>query len=254
MAPNPPSSWTVIKDLRWLWYLIKTCMLSRFQSLVSHNQLHRHEAKKSFYKSQHLVSCFHFVALGCFSPCLCTVQISFSCPPYELKHIDLGVQHGSVKEACSIYAFAFIAINHRSLVCEVKFEIKCSALRSNAFWFKNKSITNKYIKGEPKYWSIPLFSLLPWTYKKNEADQHNPRRRCKKCKHVKLKLLGSSLAVELLSLLLSSGSLSLLSSLENSCTSMSDKSASTFTSLKLELFLLSSSEPKIALIRRRPYW
>ena len=27
---------------------------------------------------------------------LCTVHISFFCPPYELKHIDLGVQHGSV--------------------------------------------------------------------------------------------------------------------------------------------------------------
>ena len=40
--------------------------------------------------------CFHFVALGCSSPCLCTVRISFFCPSYELKHIDLGVQHGSV--------------------------------------------------------------------------------------------------------------------------------------------------------------
>ena len=30
-------------------------MLSRFQSLVSHNQLQRHEAKKSFYKSKELI-------------------------------------------------------------------------------------------------------------------------------------------------------------------------------------------------------
>ena len=157
-------------------------------------------------------------------------------------------------ESCSIYAFAFIAINRRSLVWEVKCEIKCLVLRSNAFRFTNKSITNKYIKEEPKYVSIPLFWLLPRTNKKNEADQHDPRRPCKKCKHLKLKLSGSSLAIELLSLLLSSDSLSLLSSLENSCTSMSDKSASTFTSLKLKLLLLSSSEPKIALIRRRPYW
>ena len=157
-------------------------------------------------------------------------------------------------ESCSIYAFAFIAINHRSLVCEVKFEIKCFVLRSNAFRFKNESITNKYIKEEPKYVSIPLFWLLPQTNKKNEADQHDPRRPCEKSKHLKLKLSGSSLAVELLSLLLSSDSLSPLSSLENSCTSMSDKSASTFISLKLKLLLLSSSEPKIALIRRRPYW
>ena len=132
------------------------------------------------------------------------------CPPYKLKHIDLRVQHGSV---CSIYAFAFIAINHRSLVCEVKFEIKCFPLRSNAFRFNNKSITNKCIKEKPKYVSILLFWLLPRTNKKNEADQHDPRRPCEKCKHLKLKLSGSSLAVEL-SLLLSSDSLSPLSSIE----------------------------------------
>ena len=82
---------------------------------------------------------------------LCTVHISFFCPPYELKHIDLGVQHGSVKESCSIYAFAFIAINHRSLVCEVKFEIKCFALRSNAFQFKNKSLTNTLKRNQNMY-------------------------------------------------------------------------------------------------------
>ena len=64
-------------------------------------------------------------------------------------------------ESCSIYAFAFIARNHRLLVlvCEVKFEIKCFALQSNTFWFKNKSITKKYIKKKPKYVSIPLFWL-----------------------------------------------------------------------------------------------
>ena len=149
-------------------------------------------------------------------------------------------------ESCSIYAFAFIAINHRSLVCEVKFEIKCFALRSNAFQFKNN-------KEEPKYVSIPLFWLLSRINKKNKADQHDPRRPCKKCKHLKLKLSGSLLAAEL-SLLLSSDSLLPLSFLENSCTSMSEKSASTFTSIKLKLLLLSSSEPKIALIRRQPYW
>ena len=157
-------------------------------------------------------------------------------------------------ESCSIYAFALIALNHRSLVCEVKFEIKCFALRSNAFRFKNKSITNKYMKEEPKYVSIPPLWLLLRTNKKNEADQHVPRRPCEKCKHLKLKLSGSSLAVELLSLLLSSDSLSPLSSLENSCTSMSDNSASTFKSVELKLLLLSPSGPKIALIRRRPYW
>ena len=46
---------------------------------------------------------------------------------------------------------------HVLVTTEVKFEIKCFALRSNAFRFKNKSITNKYIKEEPKYVSIPLF-------------------------------------------------------------------------------------------------
>ena len=157
-------------------------------------------------------------------------------------------------ESCSIYAFAFTAINHRLLVCKIKFEIKCFALRSNAFWFKNKSVTNNYIKEKPKYVSIPLFWLLPWTKKKNEADQHDPRHLCEKCKHLKLKLSGSSLVVELLLLLLSSDSLSPLSSLKNSCTFMSDKSTSTFTTLKLKLLLLSLSEPKIAWIRRRPYW
>ena len=64
----------------------------------------------------------------------------------------------------------------------------------------------------------------------------------------------SSLAIELLLLLLSSDSLLPLSSSENYCTSdKSDKSVSTFTSLKLKLLLLSLSEPKIALIRRQQY-
>ena len=91
-------------------------------------------------------------------------------------------------ESCSIYPFAFIARNHQSLVleCEVKFEIKCFA---NTFWFKNKSITKKYITKKPKYVSIPLFWLPPSTYKKNEADQHDPCHLCENFKHLKLKLI-----------------------------------------------------------------
>ena len=61
-----------------------------------------------------------------------------------------------------------------------------------------------------------------------------------------LELTDALFAVDSLSLLLSSDSLLPLFSLGNSCTSKSDKSASTFTSLKLKLLLLSSSEPEIA--------
>ena len=97
-------------------------------------------------------------------------------------------------ESCSIYAFAFIARNHwlLVLVCEVKFEIKCFALQSNTFWFKNKSITKKYIKKKPKYVSIPLFWLPPRIYKKDEADKHDPRHPCQNFKHPKLKLIITS--------------------------------------------------------------
>ena len=135
-----------------------------------------------------------------------------------------------------------------------------SSLKSSVLRFdqtrsdsRTKALQTNTSKRNQNMYLCHFFDGYPEQNKKNEADQHNPRRPCEKCKHLKLKLSGSSLAVELLSLLLSSDSLSPLSSLENSCTSMSDKSASTFTSLKLKLLLLSSSEPKIALIRRRPY-
>ena len=52
------------------------------------------------------------------------------------------------------------------LLCEVKFEIYRFALRSNEFWFKNKSITNRYITKKPKYVSIPLFWLPPRAIKR----------------------------------------------------------------------------------------
>ena len=52
------------------------------------------------------------------------------------------------------------------LLCEVKFEIYRFALWSNKFWFKNKSITNRYITKKPKYVSIPFFWLPPRAIKR----------------------------------------------------------------------------------------
>ena len=53
-------------------------------------------------------------------------------------------------------------------MCEVKFEIYRFMLRSNVFWFKKKSITNRYIKKKPKYVSIPLFWLPPRAIKRTK--------------------------------------------------------------------------------------
>jgi len=56
-GPQPPTFLNnyQLKDLRWLWFLIKTWMLSKIHSSVSHSKLHRHVAKKSFYLSEELV-------------------------------------------------------------------------------------------------------------------------------------------------------------------------------------------------------
>ena len=66
-------------------------------------------------------------------------------------------------ESCSIYPFAFIARNHQSLVleCEVKFEIKCFALQSNTFWFKNKSITKNTLQRNKNMYLYHFFDCHP---------------------------------------------------------------------------------------------
>ena len=106
-----------------------------------------------------LVSRFHFVALGCSSPTLYALDtFSFSALYTNWNMLilrDSTVWWNLVRPTLSFSLWKSID----QLLCEVKLEIYRFALRSNVFWFKNKSITNRYIKKKPKYVFIPLLMV-----------------------------------------------------------------------------------------------
>ena len=113
-----------------------------------------------------LVSRFHFVALGCSLPTLYALNtFSFSALYTNWNMLilrDSMVWWNLVRPTLLFSLRKTID----QLLCEVKLEIYWFALQSNMFWFKNKSITNRYIKKKPKYVFIPLFWLPPRAIKR----------------------------------------------------------------------------------------